>query len=230
MGKLRKDFHLLGSHSDENTNTKSEESDSEENEEKPNPSNDEFEVGKLLAVYYGDPNNVNNKKLHFKIGNAMIDDNATDEGMYDYYWTHALNSDETNARINEYCGYGSGNFSAKCFHYQSQSGSEYGEIDIYNIYTPFCDRSIQKPATGSVKNFDPCSDDYGSSYLNLAEVQEALHAGNTLWGFCAGIGMIDNPTTILPIITHLIENGIRVWIYSDHWVLVVLGLPMLIHN
>ncbi|CAI9260883.1 unnamed protein product [Lactuca saligna] len=85
-----------------------------------------------------------------QIGNAVIDDNATDEGMYDYYWTHALNSDETNAGINEYCGYGSGNFSATCFHYQSQSGSEYGEIDIYNIYAPFCDGSIQKPATGSV--------------------------------------------------------------------------------
>lgn len=68
--KLCKDFHLLGSHRDENsqnTNMKSEESDSEENEEKPNPSDDEFEVGKLLAVCYGDPNKVNNKKLHFKV-------------------------------------------------------------------------------------------------------------------------------------------------------------------
>ncbi|CAI9289781.1 unnamed protein product [Lactuca saligna] len=68
--KLCKDFHLLGSHRDENsqnTNMKSEESDSEENEEKPNPSDDEFEVGKLLAVCYGDPNKVNDKKLHFKV-------------------------------------------------------------------------------------------------------------------------------------------------------------------
>lgn len=54
-----------------------------------------------------------------QIGNVVIDDNATDEGIYDYYWTHALNYDETNAGINEYCGYGSGNFSAECFHYQS---------------------------------------------------------------------------------------------------------------
>ncbi|KAI3523188.1 hypothetical protein L1887_01246 [Cichorium endivia] len=63
-----KDFGLLGSYRDENTNMKSEEeSDSEENEEKPNPSDDEFEVGKLLAVCYGDPNKVNKKKLHFKV-------------------------------------------------------------------------------------------------------------------------------------------------------------------
>lgn len=71
--------------------------------------------------------------------------------MYDYYWTHALNSDETNAGINKYCGYASGNSSAKCFHYQSQAGSEYGEIDIYNIYAPLCDDTTQKPnSTGSV--------------------------------------------------------------------------------
>ncbi|CAI9304215.1 unnamed protein product [Lactuca saligna] len=149
------------------------------------------------------------------IGNDVIDDNATSEGIYDYCWTHALNYDETNAGINEYCGYGSGNFSAECLHYQSQSGSEYGEIDIYNIYAPFCDGSIQKHATRSVKNFDPCSDDYVLSYLNRADVQEALHVRNTSWGFCGDIGMIDSPTTILPTITQLIENGISVWIYSS---------------
>ncbi|KAL4591802.1 hypothetical protein LXL04_004774 [Taraxacum kok-saghyz] len=65
--KLCKEFKLLGLNRDKNTNMKSEESDSEENEEKPNPNDDEFEVGKLLAVCFGDPNKVNAKKLHFKV-------------------------------------------------------------------------------------------------------------------------------------------------------------------
>ncbi|CAI9277887.1 unnamed protein product [Lactuca saligna] len=145
------------------------------------------------------------------IGNDVIDENAAGEGIYDYYWTYALNYDETNAGITKYCGYGSGNFSAECLHYQSQSGSEYGDIDIYNIYAPFCDGSIHKHPTRSVKNFDPCSDDYVLSYLNRADVQEALRVRNTSWGFCIGIGMIDSPTTILPIITQLIENGISIY-------------------
>ncbi|KAL8230894.1 hypothetical protein R6Q57_000672 [Mikania cordata] len=149
------------------------------------------------------------------IGNAWIDDNTSTEGIYDYYWTHALNSDETNAGINKYCDYISGNFSDTCEEYQSQGDNEYGEIDIYNIYAPLCDVSAQKPGSpGSVKDFDPCSDDYVSTYLNRAEVQEALHARNTSWSFCGGIGWTDSPTTILPTINQLIADGIIVWIYS----------------
>ncbi|CAI9294473.1 unnamed protein product [Lactuca saligna] len=134
--------------------------------------------------------NGTNINLHgIAIGNAVIDDNATDEGIYDFYWTHALNYDETNAGINEYCGYGSGNFSAECFHYQSQSGSEYGVIDIYNIYAPLCDGCIQKHAARSM-----------CKKLLMSEIPHGDFA--------------DNPTTILPTITQLIENGISVWIYS----------------
>ncbi|KAI3758979.1 hypothetical protein L6452_06552 [Arctium lappa] len=149
------------------------------------------------------------------IGNAWIDDNTSIEGMYDYYWTHALNSDETNVGINKNCDYVSGNFSDTCYKYQSQGDGEYGRIDIYNIYAPLCDGSTQKPGSpGSVKDFDPCSDGYVSSYLNRAEVQEALHVRNTSWTHCGGVGWTDSPTTILPTINQLIGSGISVWIYS----------------
>ncbi|XP_024969719.1 serine carboxypeptidase II-3-like [Cynara cardunculus var. scolymus] len=122
--------------------------------------------------------------MTLQIGNAWIDDSTSYEGMYDYYWTHALNSDETNAGINKNCDYVSGNFSDACYQYQSQGDGEYGGIDIYNIYAPLCDGSTQTP--GSVKSFDPCSDGYVSSYLNRAEVQEALHVRNTSWTHCGG--------------------------------------------
>uniref|UniRef100_A0A251TZC2 Putative peptidase S10, serine carboxypeptidase, Alpha/Beta hydrolase fold protein n=1 Tax=Helianthus annuus TaxID=4232 RepID=A0A251TZC2_HELAN len=134
--------------------------------------------------------------------------------MFDYFWTHALNSDETNAGINKYCDYISGNFSDKCEEYQSQGYNEYGYIDIYNIYAPLCDRDAQKPGSpGSVKSFDPCSDDYVTTYLNRADVQEALHARNTSWSPCGGVGWTDSPTTILPTINQLVEDKIIVWIY-----------------
>ncbi|KAJ0605724.1 putative DNA (cytosine-5-)-methyltransferase [Helianthus annuus] len=65
--KLCKQFGLLGSKRDEDTNVKSEESDSEEIDESRDPYKGEFEVQRLTAVCYGDPNKANKQKLHFKV-------------------------------------------------------------------------------------------------------------------------------------------------------------------
>ncbi|KAL8250669.1 hypothetical protein R6Q59_034362 [Mikania micrantha] len=175
-------------------------------------------VPQLASLILSENKKTNETVVNLKgiaIGNAWIDETTYTEGLYDYYWTHALNSDETNAGINKYCDYISGNFSDTCVEYQNQGDNEYGEIDIYNIYASLCDVGAQKPGSpGSVKDFDPCSDDYVSTYLNRAEVQEALHARKTSWSLCGDIGWTDNPTTILPTIKQLIADGIIVWIYS----------------
>ncbi|XP_076912639.1 serine carboxypeptidase 1-like [Bidens hawaiensis] len=199
-------------------------------------------VPQLASLILSENKKTNQTVINLKgiaIGNAWIDEITSYEGMYDYYWTHALNSDETNAGINKYCDFVSGNFSGKCAEYMGQGGVEYGGIDIYNIYAPLC-HAAQKPGSpGSVKSFDPCSDEYVSTNLNRADVQEALHARNTLWGFCRylsflnlhtnikcmtnhfpnvccaiGFGWTDSPTTILPTINQLVEDGINVWIYG----------------
>ncbi|KAI8548710.1 hypothetical protein RHMOL_Rhmol07G0295200 [Rhododendron molle] len=149
------------------------------------------------------------------IGNAWIDDNTSNQGIYDYYWTHALNSDETHAGITEYCDYVNGNFTSQCYQYQDQGDAEVGDIDIYNIYYPLCDPSAPKPPpVGSVNDFDPCSDNYVASYLNLPEVQKALHTINTTWSACSDVGWTDSPSTILPTIKQLIDSGLRLWVYS----------------
>ncbi|XP_031273423.1 serine carboxypeptidase II-3-like [Pistacia vera] len=154
------------------------------------------------------------------IGNAWIDDNTGNKGMYNYFWTHALNSDETNAGINKYCDFVAGNFSNTCLKYQNQADDEIGNIDIYNIYYPLCQSKATAPASkggsssGSVKDIDPCSEIYVNSYLNLADVQRALHVKSTNWSACSSVGWTDSPTTVLPTIQLLIASGIRVWIYS----------------
>lgn len=148
------------------------------------------------------------------IGNAWIDKNTGIKGIYDYLWTHALNSDETNAGINKYCDYVTGRFSYLCNKYRRKGSQEAGNIDIYNIYAPLCHRSTPKSIPGSVKEFDPCSGDYVYSYLNLAKVQQALHAINTSWSPCSDHEYKDSPTTVLPIIRKLIASGIRIWVYS----------------
>uniref|UniRef100_A0A2N9HL16 Carboxypeptidase n=1 Tax=Fagus sylvatica TaxID=28930 RepID=A0A2N9HL16_FAGSY len=134
--------------------------------------------------------NKNQTVINFKgiaIGNAWIDDKTGQLGIYDYFWTHALNSDETNAGIHKYCNFDDGDSSSTCDDYQSKWGEEAGGLDIYNIYAPTCKSSTPKSSpSGSVHDFDPCSSNYIDTYLNLAEVQKALHAKATKWGGCSG--------------------------------------------
>ncbi|KAJ7960385.1 Carboxypeptidase [Quillaja saponaria] len=149
------------------------------------------------------------------IGNAWIDDPTNSKGMFDYLWTHALYSDETQAAIIKYCDFVSGNFSTKCTDFVYAAAVEKGNIDIYNIYAPIChDPSQRNGSIGSVYNFDPCSEYYVDAYLNTAEVQIALHANHIIWSSCRRYHWRDSPTTILPIIKNLIQSDIRVWIYS----------------
>lgn len=93
------------------------------------------------------------KLINLQIGNAWIDDSTGELGIYDYLWTHALNSDETNAGIHKYCDFASDNSSSSCDKYLNQAGEEAGNVDIYNIYAPLCKTSQAKSlptSTGSV--------------------------------------------------------------------------------
>lgn len=82
---------------------------------------------------------------YVQIGNAWIDDNLCTKGMFDFFWTHALNSDETNAGVNKYCDFATGKPSTSCDQYQSQGFREIGQLDIYNIYAPLCKSSAPAP-------------------------------------------------------------------------------------
>ncbi|KAK2660389.1 hypothetical protein Ddye_006922 [Dipteronia dyeriana] len=176
-------------------------------------------VPQLAYTILSKNKNTNQTVINLKgiaIGNAWIDDENGIKGMYDYFWTRALNSDETNAGINKHCNFANDNLSSTCAQYMVQGARELGIIDIYNIYAPLCKSSALKSSSsaGSVKDYDPCSEIYVNSYLNLAEVQTAFHAKSTNWSSCSRLGWTDSPTTILPTIQQLIASGIRVWIYS----------------
>ncbi|XP_071722262.1 serine carboxypeptidase 1-like [Rutidosis leptorrhynchoides] len=150
------------------------------------------------------------------IGNAWIDDCTGYKGMIDYFWSHALISDETHASLNKNCDYDSGNYSKACEKADGEGSLEMGYIDIYNIYAPLClpSQSLGKINSVSIKEFDPCSDDYMDSYLNRENVQAALHVKPTNWSKCGEVEWADSPTTVLPIIRQIMASGINVWIYS----------------
>ncbi|PRQ27611.1 putative carboxypeptidase D [Rosa chinensis] len=61
-----------------------------------------------------------------------------------------------------------------------------------------------------VNDFDPCSNNYVQTYLNLKEVQAALHVNPTVCGQTEWMG---SPMTVLPTIQELIGSGISLWLY-----------------
>ncbi|GLT48401.1 hypothetical protein SLA2020_220310 [Shorea laevis] len=150
------------------------------------------------------------------IGNAFIDDKANMLGQFNYYWTHALNSDETYKGIFKNCNFVNWTLSEKCWDFIADSHYEIGNIDDHNIYAPICQNSERNIGTpGSVDNFDPCSESYVASYLNTPEVQTAFHVKPTTWTHCRHFyNWTDSPTTVLPLIKSLMEKGLRVWLYS----------------
>ena len=94
-----------------------------------------------------------------QVGNGLLDDNLCTKGRYDYYWTHALNSDETHAGIEKNCG----DFSIsnvtnlrECFIYEIKSEDELQNIDVYNIYAPVCNSSAAKNGSSYSVSYTIC--------------------------------------------------------------------------
>ncbi|GAA0175326.1 serine protease [Lithospermum erythrorhizon] len=164
--------------------------------------------------------------INFKgiiIGNAVIDDEADTKGMFDYFATHALISDQTSMKINKYCDFSSHDVrqSSLCQNATTEAEANINNIDIFNIYGPLClDTSLTNTPKFSREVFDPCSDYYVYAYLNRPDVQNALHANVTKldydWHPCSNLiqNWIDSPATIIPLLREFMANGFRVWIFS----------------
>nr|XP_043628530.1 serine carboxypeptidase 1-like [Erigeron canadensis] len=151
------------------------------------------------------------------IGNALIDDETSLEGMYDYWWSHAINSDATHKAILKYCNFSNDSSSELCDKSTDKAWDEWGDLDLYNIYAPIClnPQRNASTTTGSINVFDPCWQYILVDYLNSSPVQKALNVKPTSWGVCSDvITWNDWETTILPIIKYLISNDQRVWVYS----------------
>ncbi|KAJ1696814.1 hypothetical protein LUZ63_005326 [Rhynchospora breviuscula] len=156
------------------------------------------------------------------IGNAVINDDTDTSGMYDFFWTHALISDETIDAIHKNCNFSLDSADPSCNSALDGADTVFGNLDIYNIYAPLCmnQSTTSPPKRASIEHFDPCSDYYVDAYLNTPEVQEAMHANVTKleqrWSSCSEVisAWVDSASTVLPILTDLMSKGIRVWVYS----------------
>ncbi|KAH0726055.1 hypothetical protein KY284_001920 [Solanum tuberosum] len=161
------------------------------------------------------------------IGNAVINFETDEKGMYEYHASHGLIPDEIFEQIDRYC-----NFSDKALPQPHQCDNaidiaiaDTDPIDLYNIYAPLCPKSDDLSTTYYTSNknsqeIDPCSDDYLIAYMNRPDVQKALHANVTKikynWQPCSEVieSWKDSPLSIIPVIKKVMANGIRVWIFS----------------
>ncbi|KAF6155861.1 hypothetical protein GIB67_039192, partial [Kingdonia uniflora] len=155
------------------------------------------------------------------IGNAVINDETDTLGMYDYFWSHALISDESINIMHKHCTFAPNvNESQACTDAANKVDSDLDLLNIYSIYSPICLNSnlTDTPKETSLVT-DPCSEYYTYAYLNLPDVQKALHANVTKldhdWEPCSNIiSWGDSPTTIIPLLQEFMANGLRVWVYS----------------
>ncbi|XP_043693844.1 serine carboxypeptidase-like 40 [Telopea speciosissima] len=158
------------------------------------------------------------------IGNAVIHDETDLIGMYEYYWTHSLTSDEAYYLMKRYCDFSPNatSQSSQCLKGSNEVEVDILGLDIYNIYAPLCYTTnlTDLPKEASIKNFDPCSDNYVHAYLNHPDVQEALHANVTKlshdWEPCSNLitNWTDSATTVLPLLKEAMANAVRVWVFS----------------
>ncbi|CAL4992683.1 unnamed protein product [Urochloa decumbens] len=166
----------------------------------------------------------------FMVGNGLINNPTDLTGMFEYWWHHGLISDETLDMGLEVCQ--ASTFIhplPECLDIWGQALEEQGNIDYYSIYTPKCDkgsafelglkrrrRRLMLPA------YDPCVDLYTTKYMNLPEVQKAIHANVTgsieyPWSLCSNPvydDWTDMASSILPIYKELIGAGLKVWVFS----------------
>lgn len=81
--------------------------------------------------------------MKMQIGNAVINDETDVKGMFDYFATHALISDETSFQVNKYCDF-SPNATTQpkeCNDAVEKAEMDIDDLDIYNIYAPVCTNS-----------------------------------------------------------------------------------------
>lgn len=75
------------------------------------------------------------------MGNAVMNDETDSKGMYEFFWSHALISDEAIEGIRRFCNFSLLGYSRspRCQQALELVGGIFGQsINLYNIYGPPC--------------------------------------------------------------------------------------------
>ncbi|KAG5242518.1 serine carboxypeptidase [Salix suchowensis] len=141
------------------------------------------------------------------VGNALLEFNTDFNSEGDYYWAHGLISDATYELMNSVCN------NSQLWR-ESITGSRFDACVVVN-----------KRLSKDSENIDACVKEKSSQYLNMKDVQEALHAqlvGVTRWTvmlfnlLCSVVNydMLNLEIPTVNIVGSLVSSGIRVLVYS----------------
>ncbi|KAL4589912.1 hypothetical protein LXL04_002824 [Taraxacum kok-saghyz] len=176
------------------------------------------------------PNSYINLK-GFIVGNAVTDNKYDNIGTVEYWWGHSIISDATHNLIRSSCTFSSANYTENCDDAINYAWNhEFGEIDQYSIYAPFCKISSRNATSIRLKNtlirsrassYDPCIEKNAEKYYNRPDVQQAMHANYTgipyKWTACSDellMNWKDSEFSMLPTYRKLITAGYRIWMFS----------------
>uniref|UniRef100_A0ACD5TIU0 Uncharacterized protein n=1 Tax=Avena sativa TaxID=4498 RepID=A0ACD5TIU0_AVESA len=149
--------------------------------------------------------------INFKgilIGNAYMDGDTDLQGIVDSAWHHAIISDTLYSSFLKSCNFSMEILSQECDAALDEFNALYYLIDIYSLYTPYCD--LGYPALNG-----------SSSSAQLGRTNGRFDLLKMPMGFdpCTQTNAIssvwkDSDMTVVPIVKKLAQEGIRIWIFS----------------
>ncbi|KAL6504493.1 hypothetical protein OROGR_026416 [Orobanche gracilis] len=170
------------------------------------------------------------------LGNPLLKVNPDVPAVYEYLWSHGLISDEIKLAITKECDFDYYSFAGTnnatqypCLDALDEAFKIVGDYaDFYGVIYDVCYPSIveqqlrlRKMATKMSLGVDVCKMEETAFYLNLHEVQKALHANRTNlpynWSDCSGIidyRLSDGDIDMIPLLRTILKKDIRVFIYS----------------
>ncbi|CAM6106773.1 unnamed protein product [Calypogeia fissa] len=191
---------------------------------------------------YNDAQGLNDFHINFKgwaVGNPWTDAYYNNFGAADWWYTHDLISGVAHAGIIKNCDFKLdrpviyGDPSPLCNAAVAETVTDLNFLDTYNIYAPICNsipvnntlatrRRAKERAIGFLRadssTPNPCAPDLVTAYLNLPEVQQAIHVEPTQWFGCSTPAFENYSTpdilaSMLPIYTESMVRGLRIWIF-----------------
>ncbi|MCO5560072.1 hypothetical protein L7F22_013678 [Adiantum nelumboides] len=115
-----------------------------------------------------------------------------------------------------------------CSQFLLKAVAEIGSINTFDVTLDICKPSMMKQQlklqnlvqVSDSETVDVCTDDEVVIYLNRPVVQSALHANTrdlpSRWTACSPLAYVfsDQLQDMLPLLSDLLQKGLRVWIYS----------------
>ncbi|CAM6118109.1 unnamed protein product [Calypogeia fissa] len=169
-----------------------------------------------------------------QIGNPLLRYGVDTAATYTFLWSHGLISQKTFRGIRKTCDFRqyalTGEISDSCDNFISTTYSEEGAyINGYDVLLDVClpgvaeqELRLHKKLTHRSLGVDVCIDNEMEAYLNLPEVQEALHANTTKLDYdyqqCSEVlkySLSNYSIDILPVLSDLLQKShVKILIYS----------------